>query len=83
MIARADAYLIVTNDSDQVGPLKKLSAETNALLGLVLTSPEPANELLSIGLPIVRKIREGLLESSQFPIEIKDAIGKFKKPESW
>ncbi|MCX6440551.1 MAG: NYN domain-containing protein [Actinobacteria bacterium] len=80
---RADTYLIVTNDSDQVGPLKKLSAETNALLGLVLTSPEPANELLSIGLPIVRKIREGLLESSQFPIEIKDAIGKFKKPESW
>ena len=80
---RADVYLIVTNDSDQVGPLKKLSSETNALLGLVLTSSEPANELLGIGLPIVRKIREGLLGLSQFPNDLHDSVGKIRKPETW
>lgn len=80
---RSDAYVVVTNDSDQVGPLKKLSAETNALLGLVLTSNEPANELLGIGLPIVRKIRDGLLALSQFPNDLQDSMGKIRKPESW
>ena len=80
---RADALIVVTNDSDQVGPLRKLKNENEGLIGLILTSKEPAVELMGIGLPIVRQIREGILSISQLPDELSDAVGIIRKPSSW
>ena len=80
---RANAYVVVTNDSDQVGPLRKLKNENEGLIGLILTSKEPSVELMGIGLPIVRQIREGALSISQFPNEISDSVGRIRKPSSW
>lgn len=80
---QADAFIVVTNDSDQVGPLRKLKNENKGLIGLILTSKEPAVELMGIGLPIVRQIREGILSISQLPDELSDAVGIIRKPSSW
>jgi len=80
---RADAFIVVTNDSDQVGPLRKLKNENEGLIGLILTSKEPAAELTGIGLPIVRRIREGILSISQLPDELSDEVGVIRKPSSW
>lgn len=80
---QADAFVVVTNDSDQVGPLRKLKNENKGLIGLILTSKEPAVELMGIGLPIVREIREGTLSISQLPDELSDAVGRIRKPSSW
>lgn len=83
MTKKADAFVVVTNDSDQVGPLKKLKNENEALIGLILTSKEPAVEPTGIDLPIVRQIREGALSISQLPDELSDAVGRIRKPSSW
>ena len=40
-------------------------------------------ELLGIGLPIVRQIREGILSISQLPDELFDAVGRIRKPSAW
>lgn len=80
---RADAYVVVSNDSDQVGPLKLLKTETNAKLGLILPSHNTAQKLLDLKLPIIRKIRKGVLASSLYPDFMTDVNGKFSKPLSW
>lgn len=79
----ADAYVVVSNDSDQVGPLAMLSQRTDAVLGLILPEDNQAKELLALQLPIVRKIRMGVLEISQFPEIMNDAVGEFSKPKEW
>lgn len=47
-------------------------------IGLILTSKEPAVELMGIGLPILRQIREGTLSISQLPDELSDAVGRIR-----
>lgn len=79
----ADAYVVLSNDSDQVGPLSMLSQRTDAVLGLILPGANQAKELLALQLPIVRKIRMGVLEISQLPEVMKDDIGEFSKPKEW
>jgi uncharacterized LabA/DUF88 family protein len=79
----ADAYVVLSNDSDQVGPLAMLSQRTDAVLGLILPGANQAKELLALQLPIVRKIRMGVLEISQLPEVMKDDIGEFSKPKEW
>lgn len=66
-----------------MGPLRKLKDENEGLIGLILTSKKPAVELMGIGLPIVRQIREGTLSISQLPDELSDAVGRIHKPSSW
>jgi uncharacterized LabA/DUF88 family protein len=79
----ADAYVVVSNDSDQVGPLELLKRETKATLGLVLPPTKTAKELLDLDLPIVRKIRKGVLADSQYPLIMSDENGEFTKPSTW
>lgn len=79
----AEAYVVLSNDSDQVGPLAMLSQRTDAVLGLILPGANQAKELLALQLPIVRKIRMGVLEISQLPEVMKDDIGEFSKPKEW
>jgi hypothetical protein len=79
----ADAYVVISNDSDQVGPLAMLAQRTDAVLGLILPENNQAKELLALQLPIVRKIRMGVLEISQLPEIMKDEVGEFSKPKEW
>ena len=81
--SEADAFVVLSNDSDQVGPLKMLQTRTDAKLGLILPQENPGKELLGLKLPIVRRIRLGVLQSSQFPEVLNDSNGMFSKPKEW
>lgn len=81
--SEADAFVVLSNDSDQIGPLKMLQARTGAKLGLILPQENPGKELLGLELPIVRRIRMGVLRSSQFPDYLSDSNGVFSKPKEW
>lgn len=81
--SKADAFVVLSNDSDQVGPLKMLQTRTDAKLGLILPQKNPGKELLGLTLPIVRRIRIGVLRSSQFPDILSDSNGVFSKPKEW
>ena len=79
----ADTYVVVSNDSDQVGPLQLLKKQTKANLGLILPATKTAKELLNLNLPSVRKIRKGVLANSLYPDSMQDTNGKFSKPSTW
>ena len=79
----ADAYVIATSDSDQVGPLEMLLDENVGILGAIVTTNSKSKEILGLNLPLVKTIREGVLASSQFPDQLVDQHGIITKPKSW
>jgi hypothetical protein len=83
LLNKAEAFIVVTNDSDQVLPLKLLKQETIGMLGIMVPDAAPSKELMKLGLPIMKKIREGVLEACQFPEVLKDKHGEIVKPKSW
>jgi ABC-type branched-subunit amino acid transport system substrate-binding protein len=80
---RADAFILLSNDSDYAEPLRIVSEQLGKTVGVIFPTDAPSKELLKINLTIVRQIREGVLASSQLPIELLDGIGVIRKPSTW
>jgi hypothetical protein len=80
---KAEIFLVLTSDSDQLHPLQLLSEESEIKLGLIIPNKVSTKDLMKLNLPIVRRLREGIIRDSQFPAELEDNFGRFHKPESW
>jgi len=79
----AEILILLTNDSDQIYPLKILIKRGKPKVGLILPSNQPSKELLDLKLDLVRKIRPGLLALAQFPLVLIDEVGSIQKPQKW
>jgi len=77
-----DMAVVISNDSDLVEPIKIVREELK--LPVIVVSPYERNtiELKKIA-SFVKKIREGVLKESQFPITFSDSIGKITRPDRW
>ncbi|MDP1720683.1 MAG: NYN domain-containing protein [Candidatus Nanopelagicaceae bacterium] len=80
---KADAYVVLTNDSDLAEPIRLARHELGQTIGLILPTDTPSKDLLRIDLQIVRQIREGVLIASQLPDVFIDKHGTIQKPEAW
>ncbi len=80
---QADAYVVITNDSDQVMPLSLLHNNHKTVLGLLVPDEAPSKKLMQLNLPIMKRIRKGVLAASQFPEAISDESGLITKPSGW
>lgn len=80
---QADAYIVITNDSDQETPLRLLVQQQLGLVGLLAPDKAPVQALMNLKLDLYKHIRLGALESNQFPNELVDEVGVFSKPKSW
>jgi hypothetical protein len=80
---KADAYFILTNDSDQAAPLRLLIENVNADFGILVPEEKPTMELLQLPLKVKRKVRKSILKKNQFPDDLEDCVGKFHKPKGW
>ena len=80
---KSDVYVVITNDSDQVGPFNLLLEEKHVHLGLVVPEGAPAKQLLGLNVPIIRTLRQSVLKASQLTTVLEDKHGPFSKPESW
>jgi len=81
--ALADAYVIVSNDSDLAEPMRVLSEEFSRTIGLVTPAGEPSNVLLATKPRIIRRLRPGVLAVSQLPPRLADDHGTIHKPKAW
>ena len=80
---KADAFILLSNDSDYAEPLRIVSEQLGKDVGVIFPTDAPSKELLKISLKIVRQIREGVLASAQLPIELLDDVGVIRKPSTW
>ncbi|MBI5470126.1 NYN domain-containing protein [Candidatus Kaiserbacteria bacterium] len=73
---------VISNDADLAEPIRMVVEDLKR--PVVVISPFKKNTLaLAKVASSRRKIRKGVLSISQFPDELADEIGTFKKPEAW
>ena len=77
-----EAAVLVTNDSDLIEPIRIVREELGLLVG-ILNPQKRASVLLRQHASFMKPIRSGVLAVSQFPVEIHDQKGAFRRPEQW
>lgn len=73
---------VISKDSDLLEPIRIVRKEMSLTVGLL----NPGNKLSLALVPhadFIYRIRRGVLNASQFPDELTDANGTFRKPASW
>jgi uncharacterized LabA/DUF88 family protein len=85
----ADAYegafemaVIVTNDSDLLEPVRVVHGRLGKPVGIVNPQRHPARALAKAA-SFYKQIRPAVLGASQFPHELRDDVGWFRKPAAW
>jgi hypothetical protein len=81
----ADAFVIISNDSDVTEPMRIVRHELGQVVGIL--NPHPPHKrsraLLSCKPTFFKQIRAGADATSQFPPTLTDATGTFRKPAGW
>lgn len=84
--ARYDIAVVISNDSDLQTPIKFVREDLKAPVGVLNPHKKRSWALSPLRLPhgsFYKPIRAGVLQNSQFPRELEDAVGKFRKPRRW
>ncbi|RMF02464.1 MAG: NYN domain-containing protein [Chloroflexi bacterium] len=79
---RYDVAVLITNDSDLLEPVKMVRHELNLPVGILNPQRRPS-WVLKQHASFIKKIRPGVLRASQFPAQLRDATGHFRKPATW
>jgi uncharacterized LabA/DUF88 family protein len=81
---RADCFVLLSNDSDQCRPIEILRNELAKSVVVINPNPSyPAHELHYKAGGKVINLNHKILQRSQFPLTLSDAIGTFSIPQSW
>jgi uncharacterized LabA/DUF88 family protein len=78
-----DVAVLVTGDSDLLGPLRVVKEELGKKTGVINPQSRPCKPLRDHATFYRQSIRSGVLRTSQFPPTLTDAQGQFHKPPSW
>jgi hypothetical protein len=81
----AEAFAVVSNDSDLTEPIRIVRHELGKVVGLLNPQPVPSQRLLRCRPTFAKQIRPGVLGASQFPqTVVVDASGSVvHKPRDW
>jgi uncharacterized LabA/DUF88 family protein len=79
---RFDVAVVVSNDSDLLGPIKIVRGELGKRVGILNPQKHPSRALLP-HIDFIKQIRAGALSVSQLPNELSDSLGTFSKPGAW
>ncbi|MFT4029151.1 MAG: NYN domain-containing protein [Protaetiibacter sp.] len=81
----ADHCVVLTNDSDQVGPLLTMKQEFGKAIGIIfpMASHRSSKELYRTGPDFVGHVTREDLLASQFPTVLRDGVGEFRRPAAW
>jgi len=77
-----ECAVVVSKDSDLLEPIRIVRQELGLTVGLLNPGKKKSFALIP-QVDFIKEIRRGVLMASQFPNELQDANGKFKKPASW
>lgn len=82
-LRRFDVAVVVSNDSDLYEPIRVVRQELGKPVGILIPEERRPSAKLEPIASFVRSIRRAALAKSQFPEELVDAVGTFRKPASW
>ena len=77
-----DAAALITNDSDLLEPVRLVRGRLKKTVG-ILNPQEHPSFVLKKAASFYKQIRPAVLAASQFPDELQDATGSFRKPGGW
>lgn len=77
-----ESFLVVSNDSDLLEPIRIVRQEFGRTVGMLCPHPTPSKALAK-EVDYVKVIRQGALGASQFPATLTDLTGDFTKPSTW
>ena len=82
---RADLFVLLSNDSDQVGTLRLLKEELSVQVGIIfpMTSAKSAKDLVKTGPDVRAHVTGEALRASQMPEELVDKNGTVRRPAAW
>lgn len=81
--ADADTFVVVSNDSDLMEPIRLVSQELGYRAGILNPHPVVSRALQRAEPSFTKQIRRGVLAASQFPEKLSDANGPIAKPTTW
>ena len=81
-LGRFDIAVVITNDSDLLGPIRIVREQLGKSVGALNPHKNPSRALLP-HLDFIKQIRAGVLQVSQFAPALTDQHGTFTKPPSW
>jgi hypothetical protein len=79
---RFDVAVVVSNDSDLLGPIKIVRSELNKKVGVLNPQKHPSRAILP-HIDFIKQIRAGALQAALFPDQLTDQHGSFTKPQGW
>lgn len=79
---RFDVAVVVSNDSDLLGPIKIVRNELGKKVGVLNPQKHPSRAILP-HIDFIKQIRAGALLASLFPDLLSDQHGTFTKPQGW
>lgn len=80
----AEAFVVVSNDSDLTEPIRIVRHELDKVVGLLNPQSRPSQMLMRCMPNFTKPIRAGVLRASQFPQTLTDATGAtITRPERW
>jgi hypothetical protein len=74
--------IVLTNDTDLVEPIRIARNDLGLQLALLSPSDSPARSLRGT-VDVVKKLRHGPMQASQFPDLLRDARGEIHRPRAW
>jgi NYN domain len=79
----AEAFVLISNDSDLMEPLRMVRHELNKVVGLLNPQARQSRALLRCKPTFVKQIRLGVASVSQLPRELHDKHGAIVRPMEW
>lgn len=79
----ADTFVVVTNSSDLMEPIRLVRQELGYRVGIVNPHQVISRALQRTQPIFTKQIRQGVLATSQFPAKLSDAHGTITKPATW
>lgn len=83
--SRADLFVLLSNDSDQVGTMRLLKSELGVKTGIIfpMSSAKAAKDLVGTGPDVKTHVSAESLHASQLPPRIDDEHGTVHRPPAW
>ncbi|MGV8880996.1 MAG: NYN domain-containing protein [Rhodoglobus sp.] len=82
---RANIYVMLSNDSDLVGPMNMLTHELGYSTGIIcpMESARNSKDLVKTSPTFIANISKTDLEACQYPSILRDSVGAFHRPPAW
>lgn len=78
-----DMAAVLTNDADHSEPIRMVNHEIGIPVTVVYPTEKPVGALVKANPSRLMKLRPGTVRKAQFPTELTDPSGTFRKPKSW